>query len=370
MHRPPTRRRPSSSACWSAGRSTSSIPPRAGELGTALLRLRTRALRAARASSAGWQAPEDVSLDVRAGEIVGLAGIMGAGRTELLCRALRRRPARTLAGRRSRSTAGRRGSARSPAARRAGIAFVTDDRRGSGLMLRHGGRPQPRHVDPAAHLAARPDVAGARGGGGRALDPASSTSGRRAPTSRSATCRAATSRRWCSPRRCSASPRLLLLDEPTRGVDVGAKGEIYARLRELAAQGPGRARRVQRDAGADRASATGSSCCARGRTVAEFTRRRRRAQPCWPPPTASEDGGMSQARRPTAAGRPARRRRRGATRSRWLVRFQSLIGLVLVVDRRRRLLAAPAWPDPVPRARQHRQHRARRLRDRHHRASA
>lgn len=35
------------------------------------------------------------------------------------------------------------------------------------------------------------------------------------------------------------NPRLLLLDEPTRGVDVGAKGEIYARLRKLASEGLG-----------------------------------------------------------------------------------------------------------------------------------
>ncbi len=36
-----------------------------------------------------------------------------------------------------------------------------------------------------------------------------------------------------------SGPRLLLLDEPTRGVDVGAKAEIYRQLRDLAAQGLG-----------------------------------------------------------------------------------------------------------------------------------
>ena len=37
----------------------------------------------------------------------------------------------------------------------------------------------------------------------------------------------------------AAEPRLIVLDEPTRGVDVGAKAEIYVRMRELARQGAG-----------------------------------------------------------------------------------------------------------------------------------
>jgi ribose transport system ATP-binding protein len=215
---------------------TELYPRRIGAFGRRILRLERAAYRPRR-NRAGWRAPRDVSLEVRAGEIVGLAGIMGAGRTELLSTLygaggpgawsglieIEDRPAKLTS---------------IPEARRAGLAFVSDDRRGAGLMLRDSvGRNLVasvlRRVSPfflmskarETRLARqaivafdvrppRPELAvGALSGGNQ--------------------------QKVALAKEVLGEPRLLLLDEPTRGVDVGAKGEIYARVRELAAQGVG-----------------------------------------------------------------------------------------------------------------------------------
>jgi ribose transport system ATP-binding protein len=211
-------------------------PRRGGALGRLVLRLKQARYRPRRVR-AGWRAPEDITLDVRAGEIVGLAGIIGAGRTELLT---------TLYGAGGPGAwAGEVEIGGAPAAlssirqaRRAGVAFVTDDRRGGGLMLRDSvGRNLVgsvlRSISPFFLMSklretklarqaitsfdvrpARTDLAvGALSGGNQ--------------------------QKVVLAKEVLGEPRLLLLDEPTRGVDVGAKGEIYARIRDLAAGGVG-----------------------------------------------------------------------------------------------------------------------------------
>ena len=109
-------------------------PPRSDRVGDVLLRMRQASFRPHRASP-GWQAPSKIDLDVHRGEIVGLAGVMGAGRTELLSALYGTGVPGRWQG--EVSIGGKPARLRSiAAARRAGLAFVTDDRRGAGLMLR------------------------------------------------------------------------------------------------------------------------------------------------------------------------------------------------------------------------------------------
>ncbi len=178
---------------------------------------------------------DDVSFSVRAGEIYGISGLIGAGRTELL---------RLIYGA-DRADSGEVAignppvpvQVRSPAeAVRHGIALITEDRKGEGLLL---GQPIAANLAlgnmpavskqgvmrPAAEQAlAQRQIDAMRircNGAHQAVVELSGGNQQKVVIGR-----------WLE-RDC----QVLLFDEPTRGIDVGAKFEIYGLLGELARQG-------------------------------------------------------------------------------------------------------------------------------------
>jgi rhamnose transport system ATP-binding protein len=171
----------------------------------------------------------DISLAVKSGEIVALAGLMGSGRTEVLESVFALSPA----DRGRLWVHGTERSMRSPAdAIRAGIALVPNDRRAKGLIL---GASVLTNTVLASHRRFRIDSRkeeGAavgitrelqlRGGGLRsAVGQLSGGNQQKVVLAK-----------WLL-----TNVRVLLMDEPTRGVDVGVKAEIYAIIRGLAASG-------------------------------------------------------------------------------------------------------------------------------------
>jgi ribose transport system ATP-binding protein len=211
-------------------------PRRSGKCGKLVLRLEHACFHAKRVPS-GWRAPADVTLSVREGEIVGLAGIMGAGRTELLSALYGAAGAGTWSGVvEVEGTAAKLASIASARAR--GLAFVTDDRRGAGLMLRDSvGRNLVgsviRKVSPMFLMSAVREQRLAR----RAIQLFDVRPARQDIAAGALS--GGNQQKVVLAKAVMTEPRLLLLDEPTRGVDVGAKGEIYARIRAFADQGLG-----------------------------------------------------------------------------------------------------------------------------------
>jgi ABC-type sugar transport system ATPase subunit len=178
-------------------------------------------------------AVKGVSFAVRRGEILGLAGLVGAGRTELarLVFGADRRTGGTI------SVAGREVVIRSPRdAIRAGICLLTEDRKGQGLLLGRSARENfalpslgrwsrwgwlRLAVERAAfarHVAAlRLQVSGER-----------QTAGQLSGGNQQKLLIA----RWLE-----TASEVVIFDEPTRGVDVGARYEIYLLIHELARRG-------------------------------------------------------------------------------------------------------------------------------------
>ena len=175
----------------------------------------------------------DVSFELRRGEILALYGLMGSGRTEILERLFGLAPEGggevRLGG-----EAVAFGSAAEAIAR--GLGFVTEDRKGSGLVLTDDVRA---NICLASYgRLGRGPVASAR----REAEAARRTVERfgiRAASDRLpvANLSGGNQQKVVLGKWFLTEPRVLLLDEPTRGVDVGAKREIYRLMSDFAAAG-------------------------------------------------------------------------------------------------------------------------------------
>jgi ribose transport system ATP-binding protein len=171
------------------------------------------------------------SFQARAGEIVGLAGLVGSGRTELL---------EAIAGVTPHAGEvrldGRRLAGAATERTRAGVALVPEDRARNGLFLEDSVAVNMSLAWIDRTSSARfVDRRGERGVVGRMIarmqlrppQPA-----RRVQTLSGGNQQKSVIGRWLA-----VDPAVLLLDEPTRGVDVGARSEIHAEVRRLADQG-------------------------------------------------------------------------------------------------------------------------------------
>ncbi|WP_460524853.1 sugar ABC transporter ATP-binding protein [Flindersiella endophytica] len=186
-------------------------------------------------SRAGRAALHNVDLSVRAGEIVGLAGLMGAGRTEVLSAIYGAYADHLVRGRLT--VDGARYRPRSPAyAIRRGLALVAEDRKTESLVPGN----TVRFNASLAALKAFRRWFGVDARQERAAVAAQVEALRiRTPglTTTVANLSGGNQQKVVLAKCLLTKPSVLLMDEPTRGIDVGAKAEIYALMSELAGQG-------------------------------------------------------------------------------------------------------------------------------------
>ncbi|MFG1975308.1 sugar ABC transporter ATP-binding protein [Nonomuraea fuscirosea] len=186
-------------------------PPRSAGAGAVRLSLR----------AAGNHRLRDIDLELRAGEIAGIAGLQGSGRSELAKAIFGAEPFTT-----GEMTPSRPRSVRESVA--LGIGLVTEDRKAEGLALRQSVRDN-------VLLVARAVGAGNRGGVRDLLERVRLSPARREQEVRYLS--GGNQQKVVLVKWMTMAPRVLLFDEPTRGVDVGAKAAIHDLMRELANDG-------------------------------------------------------------------------------------------------------------------------------------
>jgi putative multiple sugar transport system ATP-binding protein len=186
---------------------------------------------------AGREVIKGVSLHVNRGEIVGIAGLMGSGRTELAMSVFGRAYGRNVSG--HAFMEGREIDLSSiQRAVAGGIAYVTEDRKSLGLVLNED-------IKNNVTLANLPAVAW-RGVIDDRMEATIARDYRNKLNIRSSSILQKTlnlsggnQQKVVLSKWLFAHPQVLILDEPTRGIDVGAKYEIYTIINELAASGKG-----------------------------------------------------------------------------------------------------------------------------------
>jgi putative multiple sugar transport system ATP-binding protein len=179
----------------------------------------------------------DAAFTVRKGEIVGIAGLMGSGRTELAMSIFGQSYGRNISG--SVRMAGKEvDTATVSKAVDAGLAYVTEDRKALGLIL---DEPIVRNISLA-------NLAGiaTKGVLDKHREKKIAEDYRRAMSIRTpgvhqkaVNLSGGNQQKVVLSKWLFTDPQVLILDEPTRGIDVGAKFEIYTIMNELVAQGRG-----------------------------------------------------------------------------------------------------------------------------------
>lgn len=179
----------------------------------------------------------DVSFNVRAGEVVGIAGLMGAGRTETAMSIFGKSWGHKITG--DVSMHGKPVDVSTiPKAIEAGLAYVTEDRKHLGLVLQNnikdnttlsnlGGVSTSGIIDDRREAKVASDYR-------QMLRIRSHSIYQETVNLSGGNQQKVVLSKWLF-----TSPEVLILDEPTRGIDVGAKFEIYTIINQLAAEGKG-----------------------------------------------------------------------------------------------------------------------------------